>query len=883
MRRTRISLLLVLGMLAALLPMGAVAPALGASPGDVVVNEIMQNPDAVFDDAGEWFELFNPTAAGVDIEGWTIKDNDTDIHVISNGGPLVVPAGGYLVLGNNADSGTNGGVSVAYSYGTAIALANGADEVVLLDTALTEIDRVEYDGGPVFPDPTGASMALDDPANDNNVGANWCTASTPFGAGDLGTPDATNDCAAPPVAELVVNEIMQNPDAVFDDAGEWFELFNPTAAGVDIEGWTIKDNDTDIHVISNGGPLVVPAGGYLVLGNNADSGTNGGVSVAYSYGTAIALANGADEVVLLDTALTEIDRVEYDGGPVFPDPTGASMALDDPANDNNVGANWCTASTPFGAGDLGTPDATNDCAAPPVAELVVNEIMQNPDAVFDDAGEWFELFNPTAAGVDIEGWTIKDNDTDIHVISNGGPLVVPAGGYLVLGNNADSGTNGGVSVAYSYGTAIALANGADEVVLLDTALTEIDRVEYDGGPVFPDPTGASMALDDPANDNNVGANWCTASTPFGAGDLGTPDATNDCAAPPVAELVVNEIMQNPDAVFDDAGEWFELFNPTAAGVDIEGWTIKDNDTDIHVISNGGPLVVPAGGYLVLGNNADSGTNGGVSVAYSYGTAIALANGADEVVLLDTALTEIDRVEYDGGPVFPDPTGASMALDDPANDNNVGANWCTASTPFGAGDLGTPDATNDCAAVEPMQYLIHEIQGSGPSVAISGPVKAEAIVTSLLTNNDALDGFLFQEEEVDYDGDPATSEGIRVRCGSTCPVGLAVGDRVTVIGDAGEDFQMSQIDATGGRVVVQESGVALPSAEPLELPARDGTDEELTFEELEGMLVEFTDTLFVSEYFELARFGQVVLTVDERPFQFTHQNLPSVDGYTIVPG
>ncbi|MGB5186630.1 MAG: ExeM/NucH family extracellular endonuclease, partial [Acidimicrobiia bacterium] len=224
-------------------------------------------------------------------------------------------------------------------------------------------------------------------------------------------------------------------------------------------------------------------------------------------------------------------------------------------------------------------------------------------------------------------------------------------------------------------------------------------------------------------------------------------------------------------------------------------------------------------------------------------------------------------------------GASMALDDPANDNNVGANWCTASTPFGAGDLGTPDATNDCAAVEPMQYLIHEIQGSGPSVAISGPVKAEAIVTSLLTNNDALDGFLFQEEEVDYDGDPATSEGIRVRCGSTCPVGLAVGDRVTVIGDAGEDFQMSQIDATGGRVVVQESGVALPSAEPLELPARDGTDEELTFEELEGMLVEFTDTLFVSEYFELARFGQVVLTVDERPFQFTHQNLPSVDGYT----
>jgi len=39
-------------------------------------------------------------------------------------------------------------------------LANGADELVLLDGSSVEIDRVEYDGGPGFPDPNGASMAL---------------------------------------------------------------------------------------------------------------------------------------------------------------------------------------------------------------------------------------------------------------------------------------------------------------------------------------------------------------------------------------------------------------------------------------------------------------------------------------------------------------------------------------------------------------------------------------------------------------------------------------------------------------------------------------------------------------------------------------------------
>jgi hypothetical protein len=33
----------------------------------------------------------------------------------------------------------------------------------------------------------------------------------------------------------------------------------------------------------------------------------------------------------------------------------------------------------------------------------------------------------------------------------------------------------------------------------------------------------------------------------------------------------------------------------------------------------------------------------------------------------------------------------MALVDPALDNYVGDNWCTASTPYGAGDLGTSGA------------------------------------------------------------------------------------------------------------------------------------------------------------------------------------------------
>ncbi|MFC1996176.1 ExeM/NucH family extracellular endonuclease [Chloroflexota bacterium] len=351
------ALMIIFVMLLSALPMG---DAIAAAPGDIVINEIMQNPSVVLDSAGEWFELYNPTGSDIDIDGWTIRDDGIDSHVISNGGSLVVPAGGYLVLGNNTDQATNGGAPVAYSYGGSWFLSNSADEVILEDTSLVEIDRVEYDGGPNFPDPTGASMSLTDPALDNNVGANWCEASTPFGDGDLGTPGAGNDCGGATI-EIVINEIIQNPAAVSDANGEWFELYNPTSSDIDIDGWTIRDDGSDNHVIANGGPLVVPAGGYLVLGNNTDQATNGGAPVAYSYGSNWYLSNSADEVILIDTMNNEIDRVEYDGGPNFPDPTGASMSLIEPALDNNVGANWCEASTPFGAGDLGTPGAGNDC------------------------------------------------------------------------------------------------------------------------------------------------------------------------------------------------------------------------------------------------------------------------------------------------------------------------------------------------------------------------------------------------------------------------------------------------------------------------------------------------------------------------------------------
>jgi hypothetical protein len=163
-------------------------------------------------------------------------------------------------------------------------------------------------------------------------------------------------------------------------------------------------------------------------------------------------------------------------------------------------------------------------------------------------------------------------------------------------------------------------------------------------------------------------------------------------------------MQNPSAVSDDKGEWFELYNNDTQTVDINGWIIKDDGSDYHVIDNGGPLTIDPGDYLVLGINDTMSVNGGVPVDYMYDHFI-LSNGEDEVVLVySDGITEVDRVEYDNGATFPDPNGKSMELKNPNFDNNDGANWDVSSTPYGDGDLGTPGAKNSdfVSGIDPSQ-------------------------------------------------------------------------------------------------------------------------------------------------------------------------------------
>jgi hypothetical protein len=306
--------------------------------------------------------------------------------------------------------------------------------------------------------------------------------------------------------------------------------------------------------------------------------------------------------------------------------------------------------------------------------LVVSRIMRNP-LVEDASGEWFELQSIADHDIDLNGWTIRDDDIDLHVISAPGGLVVPARGMVRLGSNADPATNGGYAIDYQYDN-FWLGNDKDEIVLLGPDGTVVDRVAYDP---MQWPTGKGLAIAFKGNleddDNNDPSFWRI--------EKNKPSDE--------VHLVISEIMVDPQSVDDSVGEWFELYNPTGHELDINGWSITDAHSDAHVIDNHGPLLVPAGGRLVLGNNADRQRNGGVAIDYVYRN-LALDNYEDEIILFDTDGTEINRVAYDGHDPWPHRAGVSIIFVGAATENNDDPTlWSFSDGPWtgSAGDFGSP--------------------------------------------------------------------------------------------------------------------------------------------------------------------------------------------------
>ncbi|PTX57616.1 putative extracellular nuclease [Litoreibacter ponti] len=492
-----------------------------------------------------------------------------------------------------------------------------------------------------------------------------------------------------------------------------------------------------------------------------------------------------------------------------------------------------------------------------------------------------------------------------------------AGTYLYIGTESDA-FESFLGFAPDFTSSVASINGDDAIELFEngTVIDTFGEISVDGtgqpweyldGWASRNPgTTASPTFDisqwtfsgpnalDGATTNSA------ATTPFPAGGPVTP--------PPGAQFVINEV--DADQASTDSAEFIEIYDGGVGNASLDGLSLVlfngNGDASYDAISLDG-FSTDENGYFVVGSaNVPN-------VDLIEFTTNGLQNGADAVALYSgpppangtPATTEnlIDAVVYDTNEA--DDTGllAALGLTEQFNEdaNGDSETQSVARLPDGSGEFvvqtATPGESNEIAPPAEIT-LISEIQGEATtsnlaeigeddlSPLIGQVVTVRAIVTAdfqdgLLGSQGDLNGFYIQEEEIDYDFNDLTSEGIFIFDGSNPDIDVGIGDLVEITGTVSEFRGQTQISADV--VAVLETDQMLPTAVDVEFPTAtvlqdDDGNYVANLEAYEGMLVNIEQDMTVSELFNLDRFGQYNVTSDGRPVQFTQDNAPDVAAF-----
>ena len=474
------------------------------------------------------------------------------------------------------------------------------------------------------------------------------------------------------------------------------------------------------------------------------------------------------------------------------------------------------------------------------ADIVISQVYGgggNSGGIYTN--DFVELFNRGATTVSLAGWSIQyTSATGTGNFGSATNLITPLSGSLAPGQY--------LLIQEAAGTNVIAPLPTPDII--------------DSTPINMSGTGAKVAL----------VNTATG--------LGCNGGSTPCSAVQLAQII--DLVGWDGANFYETAPAPATTNPTAVLRLANGCTETDNNASDFAASaptprnTASPLNTCSTGVTlsisdVSVNEGDAGTTtftfvvtlsspagtGGVTfdIATADGTAQDGNPGGDNDYAAQS-LTGQTIAEGSTGPFNFDVTvnGDTTVEPDEAFFVDV-TNVAGATVADGQGQ-GT--IQNDDIAIT----FIHDVQGNGAAsplvgqtVVVTGVVVGDFQDGASGTNGD-FNGFHIQEEDTDADADPLTSEGIFIFDGNSPAVNVAIGDLVQVQGVVSEFSGLTEITSFTG-VSVISSGNPLPTAAALSLPVSNVND----FEPYEGMRVTFPQALVISEYFNFARFGEIVLT------------------------
>ncbi|MFL5982848.1 MAG: ExeM/NucH family extracellular endonuclease [Gaiellaceae bacterium] len=455
--------------------------------------------------------------------------------------------------------------------------------------------------------------------------------------------------------------------------------------------------------------------------------------------------------------------------------------------------------------------------------LVINEV--DYDQPSTDTAEYLELRNNGGTAVQLSGYSVQLINGNaggalLYNTINLPALSLAAGDYFVIcANNANT-PNCDLDVTTNTDL---IQNGApDAIGLRNGAGTLVDRLSYEGSTTdFTE--GSGVGLVDDGSSATAGISRCPdgADTDQNNVDFkpatNTPGAANSCAAD-AAPFVTTRTPANA-AIGVAINSNITIGFSEAVGVTGSWYTISCSSSGSHDAAvSGGPTT------FTLDPTTDF-----VSGDHCTVTVVA-ANVTDQ----DTN----------------DPPNAMEANDVFSLD--------VAGT-FTCGETATP---------------IDVIQGSGAaSDRVGQVVTIEGVVVGdyQLTPSE-FNGFYVQEEPAGADTNPATSEGIFVFGGG---VDVNRGNVVRVRGTVAEFAGLTELSPVSAVLVCPGSPTVPATHVSLPVPAVSD------LERYESMLVDFDQTLTVTEVFNLGRFGEVSLSGAGRLFTPTAVAAPGAPAQAVA--
>lgn len=357
---------------------------------------------------------------------------------------------------------------------------------------------------------------------------------------------------SPGAAGVVINEVLANNSALADADGstpDWIELYNPSAAPVDVADMSLTDSQTNPRRWVFPPNSIVPAQGWLAVrcdGDKPASETNTGFGLK-ATGDSLFLYNKPGE------GGSERDRVVF----------GLQIADYSIGRVGDGSSNWSLTLPSIGVANIAAPLGT-------AAQLKVNEWMAAPSS----GNDWFEIYNSGSLPVAL-GLLWLSDDLANYSKSQIPPLSF-IGAFSTNGYQKFECDNTPRADHVSF----SLRAAGEAVGIFATNGAMIDGVYFG-----PQQDGVSSGrLPDGA-----GAIVSFATTP-------TPGNANYL---PLESVVINEVLAHSDPPLEDA---IEIQNLGPEPVDISGWWLSDaNDTPRKYQVPPG-RILPPGGFAVFYEN-----------------------------------------------------------------------------------------------------------------------------------------------------------------------------------------------------------------------------------------------------------------------------------------